>query len=189
MLKKTTIAALLAAAGLAVSQGAFAQARGAAADTGWYIGGHFGQSDVKELDETDTSWKILGGYQINRNFAVELGYVDLGSVTISGPGGTATFESNAFELVGVGSFPLANAFSLYGKFGFYRADSDLNFNIPALGGRGAASEKNTDITFGVGARYDLSRNVGLRAEWQRYSDVGDGATDVDVMSIGVIYRF
>jgi len=186
-LKKATMAALLAASGLVVSSASMAQ--GNPADAGFYIGGHFGQSDIKELDETDTSFKIIGGYQFNRNIAAEIGYIDFGSVSISGPGGTATFKSKAFELVGVASLPVANNFSIYGKFGFYRADSDVNFNIPALGGTGAASESNTDVTYGVGVRYDFSRNLGVRGEWQRYGDVGDGATDVDVLSVGVIWKF
>jgi OmpA-OmpF porin, OOP family len=187
LIKKATVAAVLAAAGMAASSASMAQQK--PEDAGFYIGGHFGQSDVKELDETDTSWKILGGYQINRNFAVELGYIDFGKITLSGPGGTATFESTAFELMAVAGVPVADRFSIYGKFGFYRADSELNFNIPALGGAFSGSETNNDITFGVGARFDVTRNLGIRAEWQRYSDVGDGATDIDVMSVGVIYRF
>ena len=88
----------------------------------------------------------------------------------------------------LGSLPLADRFSVYGKFGFYRADSEVNFNLVVLGS-GSASETNTDITFGVGLRYDFTRNLGLRAEWQRYGDVGDGATDVDVMSVGLIWKF
>jgi OOP family OmpA-OmpF porin len=183
-IKKRTIAVLMAVSGAMASSASFAQAT----DTGFYIGGHFGQSDVKELDETDSSWKFIGGYQFNQNFALELGYTDLGSVTISGPGGNATFESTAFELLGVASLPVADRFSVYGKFGFYQADSDLNFNLVGFGS-GSASESNTDITFGVGLRYDFTRNLGVRAEWQRYGDVGDGATDVDVMSIGVLWKF
>jgi OOP family OmpA-OmpF porin len=183
-IKNRSIAALVAVTGVLAAPACFAQAQ----DDGFYICAHFGQSDIKELDETDTALKFIAGYQFNRNFALEGGYIDLGSVTISGPGGSATFESTAFELVGVGSLPLADRFSVYGKFGFYRADSELNFNLVVLGS-GSASETNTDITFGVGLRYDFTRNLGLRAEWQRYGDVGDGATDVDVMSVGLIWKF
>jgi len=44
----------------------------------------------------------------------------------------------------------------------------------------------------VGARYDVTRNVAVRAEWQRYSDMGGGnvgESDVDVMSLGLQYQF
>ena len=52
---------------------------------GWYIGGAFGQTEVAldcagttACDDSDSGWKIFAGYQFNRNFAVELGYGDLG---------------------------------------------------------------------------------------------------------------
>ena len=57
----------------------------------------------------------------------------------------------------------------------------------------SANESNTDLTFGFGLRYDLNKSVGVRAEWQRYGDVGGGdiggESDVDVISLGVIFRF
>jgi opacity protein-like surface antigen len=45
------------------------------------------------------------------------------------------------------------------------------------------------VTYGIGAQYNITPVFGVRAEYQVYSDAGDGATDVNVMSIGVIYRF
>jgi opacity protein-like surface antigen len=49
-------------------------------------------------------------------------------------------------------------------------------------------DSETGITFGLGLRYDFTRNLGVRAEWQRYQEVGDDL-DVDVMSVGVIWKF
>jgi OOP family OmpA-OmpF porin len=54
-------------------------------------------------------------------------------------------------------------------------------------------ETNTDLTYGIGAQYDINRQLGVRAEWQRYTNMGDDATigesDVDVMSVGLVVRF
>lgn len=54
-------------------------------------------------------------------------------------------------------------------------------------------ETNTDLTYGFGGQFNVSPQVGIRAEWQRYTNMGDNATigesDVDVMSLGVIVRF
>ena len=86
-LKKTGIAALMAAAGLAMSQGALAQSKGQ--DTGWYVGGSIGQAEADgtcpagfTCDFKDTDWKIFGGYRINRNFAVEAFYADHGEISV-----------------------------------------------------------------------------------------------------------
>jgi OmpA-OmpF porin, OOP family len=56
-----------------------------AQDKGLYLGGSLGQSKVSldctgasSCDDKDTSWKIFAGYQVNRNFAIEVGYSNLG---------------------------------------------------------------------------------------------------------------
>ena len=61
-------------------------------DAGFYIGGALGQSsfDVEcarttSCDDSDSSWKIFGGYQFNKHFALEFGYADLGETTASVP--------------------------------------------------------------------------------------------------------
>jgi OOP family OmpA-OmpF porin len=165
-----------------------------AQDTGFYVGLSFGQSSVdldctgaSSCDDTDTAMKFIGGYRFNRNLGVEIGYTDLGEATITDPSSTATFESSVMELVGVGTWPIADKFSILGKIGMYRGDVDAS--DPALG---SVSESNTGLTFGVGVQWDFTKNLGLRAEWQRYADVGGdnvGESDVDVMSIGVIFTF
>jgi OOP family OmpA-OmpF porin len=171
-----------------------AQARG---DTGWYLGASVGQSKAKVADcagfsSCDTkaaAFGILGGYQISRNFAAELGYHDFGRVTLSGPG-SANIKANAAELVGLGAYPFANRFSVYGKLGAYHAEAKLS-----APGSGSASlkDRNTDLTFGFGAQYDVTREAGVRAEWQRYKNVGGddtgGKHDIDVISVGLIWRF
>lgn len=153
-----------------------------------YVGGSLGQSEAKDAcegfagcDEKDTAWKIFAGFQLTPMFAVELGYTDLGEV--SAPGISA--ESTAWDLSAIAAFPIGEAFSLYGRLGGYRAETE------ARAGALSADDSNTGLTFGVGAGFNLSRNLGLRAEWQRYADVGDDddESDIDVLSIGVLWRF
>lgn len=139
-----------------------------------YIGGSIGINDDEE-----SVWRVLGGYQLHRNFALELGYTDLGDMTVGG----RPAESNAWELVGVGLFPLNESFSLLGKLGAYRGEAE---------GSGLR-ETRTDLTYGLGAEYHMNRNLGVRLEWQRYTDFGGGAFgsrgDQDILAAGVIYRF
>ena len=169
-------------------------------DRGWYVGASLGQSstDIEgcggaiSCDDKDTAWRILGGYQINRNFAVELGYHQLGDASASFPGGQVNFEANAIELVGIGMLPLANNFGLYAKAGFYRGETEATGSN--IGGPINEKATNTDLTFGLGAQYNFNPRLGVRAEWQRYMNMGDedtpiGESDVDVLSIGVVVRF
>jgi len=176
-------------------------------DAGFYLGASIGQSKAKDTcddsgaiscDDTDTAWKIFAGYQFNRHFAVEAGYTDLGEVSLSAASGTSsvrgTIGLSAFELMAVGSFPVADRFSLYGKLGLYRAETEqkLQVTLGTLTVSDNKTEKNADLTFAFGARFDVTRNLGIRAEWQRYLNVGGGEIgedDVDVLSVGVLWRF
>lgn len=188
---KKGFAVLGAASAMLVAAPAFAQ------DQGWYVGLHFGQAQAKDAcddlsgagvscDDKDTAFRILGGFQLNKNFAVELGYNDFGEVSASGPGGSASIEAKAWELTAVGSWPFTPNFSAYGKLGLYRGDTDAT--APGV----SASETNTDLTYGIGVRWDFTKNLGVRAEYQIYQDVGGGdigESDVNVMSVGVIWKF
>jgi OmpA-OmpF porin, OOP family len=170
-MNKKLLIAMLGATAMAMSAGAMAQQK-TQDHTGWYIGADIGTTDLDGADD-DTGTRFLGGYNINRNFAAELGYsmlYDKGGV-----------EVTAWELVGIGKFPLGNHFSVFGKLGFAMWEAEVE-RAPF----GNFKDDGTDLTFGLGVQYDFSRNFGVRGQWQTY-DVGDG--DADVLSLGIISRF
>ena len=162
-------------------------------DSGWLVGGSLGQSKIKidctgaTCDDTDTAFRAFGGYNFNKNFGVELGYADLGKVTFSSGGLSGDVKATAWDVSAVGTLPLANSFSLYGKLGWYMADSKQS------GSFGSGSDSNSDITYAIGGQYDFNKNLGLRAEWQQYKKVGGdntgGTGDVDIFGVAVVYRF
>jgi OOP family OmpA-OmpF porin len=129
----------------------------------------------------------IGGYQFSRYIAAELGYSPtLTKASASGFGVTADVKASAWELVAIPSYPIGEL-SLYGKLGFYAAKTEGRSNAGV-----SADDSNTDLTYGLGAGYRINRNFSVRAEWQRYSKVGgenNGEADVDVLSLGVLYRF
>lgn len=190
-LKKTTIAALMAASGVVVSSASFAQAKPPAVDTGFYVGASVGQSTsdcgaLPSCDDSDTAYRVFGGYRFNRNIAVEGGYTPLGEIS-SSIGGGLKIETNAWDLVAVGIWPFTPQFSAFGKLGFYNAEMEASGVV-------SGKKTTTDLTYGLGLQFDFARNLGVRAEWQRYggveapSTVG-GDTDIDVMSVGVLFKF
>jgi OOP family OmpA-OmpF porin len=157
---KKWLVAVLGAAAMTVSAGALAQGTVPA----FYIGAELGQSDVDVINQKDTGIKLLAGYQFHRNIAAEVAYgmlFDKSGTEISG-----------FEAVAVGIFPLANQFSLIGKLGLARLEAD-------------PGSSDTAITFAIGAQFDFSRNLGIRASWQKY----DTDPEVDWLSVGVVWRF
>ena len=177
---------------VAVSAPALAQ------DSRWYAGFGLGMSTAKDAcdgvgpgiscDDEDTAFKILGGYRINPNFAVEVGYTDLGKASASEIGvGTASIESSGFEVLAVGIAPISPQWSLYGKVGLFSWDLDVK------GTGGSLSESGNELTYGFGASYDFSRTTALRLEYQSYTDVGDanttGTSDINVLGAALIFKF
>jgi opacity protein-like surface antigen len=171
MITKQWIAAMLGAAAMLASFGALAQKQG---ETGWYAGGSLGQADLGPDD--DIALKVFGGYQINRTFSVEFGYTDLGDVSVRG----TTIEANALELIGVARLPLSDRrFSLYGLLGLAKVEVESSVS----GFR--VSDDSTELTIGLGMQYDVSPQLGVRGQWQRY----DSDPEIDVLSVGFVYKF
>jgi OOP family OmpA-OmpF porin len=190
------LAVMLALPGAAYSQ--FTNPK----ESAWYIGGSLGEGTWKDwcegvtvsCDKKDEVWRIFGGFKFNRWFSAELGYADLGKVNFGGPLGNARGEATAWDVVGLLSLPLG-PFSIYGKFGGYYGDIETSSTVAAFGftRTGSASDTNTDITYGAGVQFDFTRNLAIRGEWQRYEGFGGtevgGETDMDVYSVGLLWRF
>src|SRR5436305_15323266 len=91
--------AVPAVLGLTAAVLAFPAAAQMTADSGPYVGATIGQSKLKcdgGCGQTDTAWRILGGYQLNRNFAAAPGHSNLGEF--------ARTRAHARELVGLGIY-------------------------------------------------------------------------------------
>lgn len=187
-------------------------------DSGWYGGASVGQSTAKidddrisrDLlgsgltatsitdDDSDIGFKILGGYQFNRNFSLEGGYFDLGRMSFTAvtmPAGTlqGNISLNGLNLDAVGALPLTEKLSLLGRAGLNYAEAKDSFS-----GAGAvsvanagASKRDLNYKYGIGLQYDFTRAFGVRAEAERYriDDAVGNKGDVDLLSLGMVYRF
>lgn len=167
---------------------------------GFYLGGSLGSGESKNTcegiigrcDDTDTAYKLFGGYHVNENFAWELAYGYLGDVAASGTfaGAPLNFEvtNKALDFSGIVTVPVNERFSVFGRFGIYRSQVELHGNLPGLQG----ADHNTSFTWGLGMRFHFGRAFALRAEWQQYPDIGGGNAGVDDMNVltgGVEMRF
>ena len=187
-------------------------------DRGWYIG--LGLGDVAANyktadfddgsifegypDNNDSAWKMFGGYEINRHFAIEVGFADLHnntdeSMTFSGissgngsrfsylPGETVSVDIDdisGYFIAAIGSLPLTSRFALSAKAGAVSWDArqttvDLNQSTHTLNG--------TDALIGIGMEYRFDNGIGIRGEVERYSNIG--ATDQNVAALSISYHF
>lgn len=165
-----------------------------------FVGGSFGQSDIDEeittglidsgtVDGKDTGWKIFGGYMFNRHFGVELAYVNLGEVSYSGTFGGAPVtggkvEVTGFNIAALGSYPISEQFSVFGKLGLFMWDaeaSDTTGGVPF-----SDTADGTDISLGIGISYNFTRNLALRAEYEMFKP---DVADANLLSIGAVWKF
>lgn len=189
-----------------------------AEDAGWYVGASVGQS-MAEIDnarisrsllasgftgvsisddERDIGYKLFGGYQFNRIFSLEGGYFDLGNFGYTATTMPAGSLNGSIKLGGlnfdaVGTLPLTEKFSLLGRAGVNYAQAKDSFS-----GSGAvnptnpsARKRDQNYKVGVGAQYDFTKSFGMRAEAERYriDDAVGNKGDIDLISLGVVYRF
>jgi OmpA-OmpF porin, OOP family len=167
-----------------------------------YVGFSIGQADVGEelvipdlidpggrVDGKDGAFKLFGGYQFNRNFALEAAIVDLGDMTYSGnfagaPVTGGRVQNSGLNLSAVGVLPLGQSFVVFGKVGMFLWYSEAR---DVTGGFAFFSEEDgADLSVGLGASLALGQKVSLRAEWERF-DMSN--TDVDLVTFGIAFRF
>ena len=168
------------------------------------------------FDDKDTAWKAFGGYRFGPYLALEASYFDLGAIStqtafdlIGSLGGTVSTSRDvkgfALDLVAIA--PLSERFSLFGRVGAYRAQSEATIGISGdaifSDGEGGNTRNktshNSNWKAGVGLDWNVARNVALRIEYERYFEVGNafaigtrngtGEADIDVVTLGAVYRF
>lgn len=151
------------------------------------------------FDDSDTGYKLQLGYQFNQNWAVEGGYVDLGEfkyhASYTGGAANAKAKADGWNIDVVGILPINDQFSVFGKLGFI--DAKVKIDASATGPGGSASGSADDTcwkgTWGVGATYNFSKTIGIRAEWERFDKLGDkgstGESNVNLLSVGLSFKF
>jgi opacity protein-like surface antigen len=135
---------------------------------------------------------VRGGYYFNNYFSVEgrFGFGvgdDTQTVSVFLPGigtftGDATVElDNMFGVYAVGHIPLTKQFQLYGLVGLTQGEITASVNGFSV------SEDDSDLSFGVGAEFDMTPNMSLGIEYTSY--ITEDAYDVDGLGISFNYIF
>ena len=208
-LSLATLAALAASAALAQNN-----------TSGWYMGGNIGRTSqnaddaaitgglaaqglaTTSIDERDhdRGYKLFGGYQFNKNFAVEGGYFDLGSfgyTATTAPLGTQSGDTRykGLNLDLVGILPFTEKFSAFGRVGVTSTRASGSYSATGaaavpLGGANP-SHRSTNPKWGVGLEYAFNPSLSMRVEAERYrvKDAFANKNHVDMVSVGLVYHF
>jgi OOP family OmpA-OmpF porin len=150
-------------------------------DGGFYVGAGIGQFGVDEggFSESDTGYKLFGGWMFNQYIGGEAEYIDGGTVEDSGFG----IDTTAFNLSVKGNWPVTEQFDVYGKVGYFFWDADVDLFGDSSQEK---NESGSDLSWGIGAGYDFTDNFGVVGEWQWFQIE---EADADMWSVGLVWKF
>jgi hypothetical protein len=159
-----------------------------------------------DAEDSDTAWGATVGCRIFDYAAVEVSYLDLGTLhardefalpVILG-GGTAVLnhelktEGPAISVLGM--MPVAERWAFFLRVGVLFADQKLTRTFSGSGvvnGSNSTTYGSDTALWGGGVQFNWSRWTA-RLDFQRYSDVGEdspvGESDIDLLSLGILYR-
>jgi opacity protein-like surface antigen len=131
-------------------------------------------------DQKDQGYGLFLGYQINKNFGVELSYKDLGESTnnmVYNDGNTiiGSTERQHGSLNIVASMDVANNVKVFGKLGYGATYAKVtgvdNLATGSLPDRIGESESKEGANYGVGVQYNINKFF-VRAEYEMLPKVG-----------------
>ena len=180
------------------------------ADTGVYVGADFqavkydtGISNLTgtaKLDEKDSGYKLLVGYNFTKNFGVEAHYADFGEASISGNAGDRftidgttlqfnqtgkiTVGAKSIGLAAVGRTELGSDFGAFIKAGLHKAE--LEYGVAAATASASSTDSKTKVFGAIGIDYAITPQFLVSTELNMYK-FEDG--DLTGVSLGLRYKF
>lgn len=168
---------------IVLAAGLLAAGVGAVQAEGLYFGGQVGAPDYHSTINgvsgggSGVGVKLYGGYQLTPNFAVEGGAFGLGHIDNA----TGKVQTRGLYLDAVGRYPLGTNWSLLGSAGVAAARFDSS----------AGDDDSPGLKLGAGVQYDISKQVAVRAQYDRYHFTGayDDKANIGQTTVGLRYAF
>ena len=166
----------------------------AAAQSNAYVFGAIGNTDadvalggLNRVDDDNSSYKLGAGYAVTSNISLEIAYQNFdrhNGQTDCPPGFAclvipvaARADLTGVSLAVLGSVPLSDRFSAYGKLGFFSWDVEFE------GFSSAFDDSGEDLLYGVGLRWSIDDSWKVFAEYERVE------LDLDSAQLGVSFHF
>ncbi|MFZ6759041.1 outer membrane beta-barrel protein [Undibacterium sp. Ji50W] len=164
-----------------------------------YVGGSLGQSDKgnycgysNTCDSKANSYKVFGGYTIDKNFAMESSYFSAGKTSInSGLAlGHSEQKKTGLSLAGVYNYEFNEAFAGFAKLGIARVKTDTFYDTSGLPPTSSADTENQAL-YGLGLTYKISNTLSARTEFEVYNPktFSSRGASVSNLSAGLQYNF
>jgi OOP family OmpA-OmpF porin len=187
----------------------------AASERGFFVGAGIGQmtTDVDDVwgssynfDESDTGFKIFGGYKFFSWLGVEGAFIDGGepSVKESYAGASEKLSIGVDTIVGAAIFalPIGEKFELFLKPGWAYWDSTTKYHYSSssIDFKESSDDSGSAFFIGAGAGFYFNENFGARVEYEWFDVAPEWDDDEDefvdeldansgFLSASFVYRF
>jgi hypothetical protein len=157
----------------------------------------FTYTSVNKNDKTNSGVKVFGGYSFGQ-WGLEVGQYDFGKFGISGISGGQAAEDEyglkAFAISANAFLPVNRDMDFTMKFGFASATSTYHCLNNCAGLPNTSTDSTVPIV-GLGLRWKVARNLGLRVDWEGIGGVStrfgnnEEKTSGGLFSAGIEARF
>ena len=155
----------------------------------YYVEASVGNTDIEagSESESDTSFSILGGYDLYEQdkikVAAEVGYNQYAEITADG--GLLGETTNDISSMAFGAklayTPVAKL-DVFGRLAYEVIKQDVDF-----GGFGSLSTTSDEITYALGASYEVVNNFSLGTQY-KYASL-EGGADLTNVTVSANYQF
>ena len=194
---KNTVLALAIAAGLAAAPALSLAQEGNAGNSGFFINGNVGQSNLSKdaYDDNDVGYGVNGGYRwaLNPNVAIglEAGYTDLGKFKAKdslNAAGLPDAKVSGWNMGVDGHFNINPNWYISARGGLFRGDVKGAYFVDTT--PVYVDETSTKYYAGAGFGYDFSNNFSVGLNYDYYKAEKNGLKfDPDLVSVSAEYRF
>ncbi len=161
-------------------------------------------------EDTSSRALVFGGYRWRNDVAVEAAFSSIDQYALrpsdpapsvrgvglgvgAGTLGLSDVQSRSWNLDVYTSWAFYKTFALYGRLGYAQADAAPLFAGASLTNGMDPRRLRDGMNYGVGLRYDIKSDLGLRLEYARFArlgiDTGSILPESDQVSFGVQFRF
>ena len=144
-------------------------------------------NDLSGFGQTSTgmSYNLMFGYNVNKNFAAEIGYSSfLNNAGVANTVAT-TETADGFEAAGIGKLPVNDKFAVFGRLGY--ANISAKYSLNGTVGR---TEYLSGLVYGAGVQFDINKKIGVRVGYNIYNTQGSrGDSIINNTYASALYGF
>ena len=148
------------------------------------VGMYYVDFDDVDFDESATTLRIFGGYEINERINVELGFSNLFEADAGVLGADVSVDGTAWDLSVRPSLPITDRIEAFGVLGYAHYDFEVEASVGNL--TVSDSDSGGEIMYGLGASAMMGDAWQLRGEWILI-DVEDA--DFGTLTLSATYQF